>query len=115
MTQDTGLPEEVSLGDVLSRIMVSPAEAAHMLQHWGAQHSGSAQPNLTNKLNQTAADITNPESNKQEEPQAPPTVSGPGTQQAPDVVYANPEDQNTAPQNQNRPLEPPLAPPDQNR
>lgn len=65
------LPEKVSLADVFAHVFVSPAEASHMLQTWAREHSGGAQPDLANKLNQAASETTDP-TKYQEEPETAP-------------------------------------------
>ena len=125
-TPESGLPEKVSLGEVLSRIMLTPGEVAHMLQTWGQHFSGSSQADLTGKLNSAAADVTTPRSVEEDRPQrdyappsgysvAPPVEQPMESTQAPDRMTPPEAGQNAPAQDVNRPLEPPLAPPDQNR
>ncbi len=57
----TGLPHEMSLGEVLNNIKLAPAEIGAFLSHLGAGFAGGPNSELQAKLNAHATNITNPE------------------------------------------------------
>ena len=59
--KNNGLPDEMSLSDVFSRIKLHPTEIASLLSHWASQHHGGPNQNLSNKLNSEAVKVANPE------------------------------------------------------
>lgn len=66
LNKDTGLPDEVTLTDVFSRIKLTAVEASSFLAQLAGQHHGGPNQDLANKLNKEAAKVANPDTYKQD-------------------------------------------------
>ena len=64
VNKDNGLPDEISLSDVFSRIKLHPTEIASLLAQWAGMHHGGPNQNLSNKLNTEAAKVASPNTYK---------------------------------------------------
>lgn len=64
VNKDNGLPDEMTLAEAFEQIKLHPTEIGALLSNWASQHHGSANQNLSTRLNEEATKLTNPETYK---------------------------------------------------